>query len=72
MANPNVDVCKACGDPATCTIAGVHYCGDCYVELTTGEIKNQNVNFFGGRTNTGKDDDPSPWNENAVRDMEGD
>lgn len=43
-------------------------CEDCFLELTQGIIKNQNVNFFpqGGR---GWKED-SPYQQNAIKDLE--
>lgn len=65
-----VRLCDACGDSdATKTLKGKEYCGVCYGELRYGTVINQNINFHGGRP-ASKDDD-SPWQANAIRDMEG-
>ena len=62
--------CYACKDMATKTHRGRNVCVDCFEELQNGKIVNQNVNFFGGRAGP-MEDDGGPWQQNAVRDMEG-
>jgi len=62
--------CYACGDPAVAVHGKREVCKDCYNELAEGKIANQNVNFFGGRA-TPMEDDGGPWQQNAVKDMEG-
>ena len=77
--------CKSCGDPlaelSEATIErykklpdvlvrlGTH-CTECAAELGCGEVRNQNVNFFGG-SRYGPLEDNGPWQDNAIRDMEG-
>ena len=63
--------CHSCGDDGTELFRGMYYCEECYNELALGEIKCQNVTFFGGPRGLGEYQlDPSPWRENAVRAME--
>lgn len=62
--------CYACGDPADKRFNGKPVCEDCYDELKYGKIKNQNINFIGGRAAV-MEDDGGPWQQNAVREMEG-
>ena len=62
--------CYHCGDRASCLYEGRRVCEECYDELRFGKIVNQNVSFFGGRSN-GRGDS-SPWQENAVRILEAD
>lgn len=60
--------CPACGDPAEWLLDGVAYCPDCYNELAYGVIRDQNVHFVGGVA--ARQDDVSPWQENAIRCLE--
>ena len=66
-ANPR---CYACKDEATKIYLGKNVCVECFNELKHGQFENQNVNFFGGRAGP-MEDDGGPWQQNAVRDMEG-
>ena len=72
--------CAACGDPAGIQEVGPVYiwlqwrgrvlCKECYDELAHGKITNQNVNLFGGRQTRPHDLDESPYQSNAIRNME--
>jgi hypothetical protein len=71
----HADECKACGDFPTKAIMlankqRIHYCAECFAEVTTGAIRNQNMHFVGCSPNSLGD--PSPWLENAVRALEED
>lgn len=65
------EVCFSCHD--SCSRIFIHKgrfrCLTCYNELAKGIVKNQNMTFFGGSNGGGGD--PSPWQENAVRALEG-
>lgn len=73
-AHHNPDGCYACGDTygtAYLTVASGDtrlVCRECYAELRFGIIKNQNINFFGGRGT--QEDDGGPWQQNAARALE--
>ena len=62
--------CHACKD----VVGKLHeyegklYCRICRNELRDGTVTNQNVTFFGG--GSGGRDDISPWQENAIRNLE--
>lgn len=72
--------CDACGDPAGIREVGPVdiplrwkgrvLCQECYDELALGKVKNQNVNLFGGRQTRPHDLDESPYQANAIRNME--
>lgn len=47
---------------------GKLYCKMCRDELRDGKVTNQNVTFSGG--GSGGRDDISPWQENAIRNLE--
>lgn len=75
-------ICKSCRDPLdwddapetipkdTRKLMKTH-CWQCALELTTGKVLNQNINFFGGSPSTWDPDEAGPWQENAIRHMEG-
>ena len=67
--------CHACGDPVCPSSDGKYRsfggkpaCSECFAELEYGEIRNQNINFYGGRCVP--EVDSSPWQANAIRAME--
>lgn len=62
--------CHACGEqsPERFLYKNELYCKTCRDELRDGKVKNQNVSFFGG--GAGGRDDISPWQENAIRNLE--
>jgi hypothetical protein len=62
--------CYSCKDEAIKSHKGKNVCLECFNELKHGRVINQNVNFFGGRAGP-MEDDGGPWQQNAVRDMEG-
>ena len=64
--------CFACGDRANKRIKdGRPACDDCYAEIELGRVgRIHNINFgFGGRRG-GPLEDSSPYQDNAIRDME--
>lgn len=68
-SSKSVEECYACGDPAVRKrFHGKPVCGDCLAELERGVVKNQNINFFGGRGTM--EDDSGPWGQNAIRCLE--
>jgi len=64
-----LDVCFACGDPATGKYSGKWVCFECAEELLFDIIRNQNIHFVGGTPST-MEDDSGPWSQNAIRHME--
>jgi len=65
--------CKEMGVDKKCTNKNgetVPACKDCYNELVHGKIKNMNVHFIGCST-ARPEDGESPWQQNALRILEG-
>jgi len=63
--------CYACGDMARKQFENRPVCQECFDELAHGKIKNQNIHFLGGGRYGPLDEDGGPWQQNAVREMEG-
>ena len=62
--------CDACGDFAKMKHNGRRLCQECFDELALGKIKNQNISMFGGRCTGLHEGEESPWQSNAIRNME--
>jgi hypothetical protein len=61
-------LCMVCYDPAVRKHLGTYLCGDCYLEIVKGKVRNQNIDSMGG--GCAVPDDSSPSCENGVRAME--
>ena len=65
--------CIYCGDLATKHKSVLPMCDDCYGEITDGKIPMVRAETYpsgAGSPMEPNDDDSSPWQDNAIRDME--
>lgn len=66
------ETCYACGDCATKRYEKRPVCQECWDELANGKIKCESVHPYGvGGSHGPLDEDGGPWQQNAVRAMEG-
>jgi len=63
--------CACCGDPAEKIHEGRPLCMECWDELINGVISTEPAHPYGTGGCYGPLEDTGPWQDNAIRDLEG-
>lgn len=66
---PEPGSCRCCGDPVAYPVSGL--CAECGAELLRGEIPNVVGSHRFAFARPSSIEEPDPWQENAVRALEG-